>query len=98
MTLHKSKGLEFEIVIHLDLYEWIFPYREFSTDWDNPIYPSYQQDLNLHFVGITRAKKACYLIHSDRRLNNASENKQGAPSNFLYKNGIDGLFRDLNVI
>jgi len=25
MTLHKSKGLEFEVVIHLDLYDWILP-------------------------------------------------------------------------
>ena len=25
MTLHKSKGLEFDIVFHLDLYEYILP-------------------------------------------------------------------------
>ncbi|WP_277424115.1 3'-5' exonuclease, partial [Pseudomonas viridiflava] len=27
MRLHKSKGLEFDIVIHLDLVDWVFPKR-----------------------------------------------------------------------
>ncbi len=99
MTLHKSKGLEFEIVIHLDLYEWIFPYKEIiNNDWDNPIYPSLEQDLNLHYVGITRAKSACYLIYSSRRLNSSNQNKQGNPSHFLHRNGLNGLFNDLNSI
>lgn len=99
MTLHKSKGLEFEIVIHLDLYEWILPYKEIiNNDWDNPIYPSLEQDLNLHYVGITRAKSACYLIYSSRRLNSSNQNKQGNPSHFLHRNGLNGLFNDLNSI
>ncbi len=97
MTLHKSKGLEFEIVIHLDLYEWILPYQKIiDNDWDNPIYPDLEQNLNLHYVGITRAKNACYLIYSNRRLNSNDENKQGRPSLFLQKDGLDGLFNDLN--
>ena len=25
MTLHKSKGLEFDLVFHLNLHEWVFP-------------------------------------------------------------------------
>lgn len=97
MTLHKSKGLEFEIVIHLDLYEWILPYQKIiDNDWDNPIYPDLEQNLNLHYVGVTRAKSACYLIYSNRRLNSNDENKQGRPSLFLQKDGLDGLFNDLN--
>lgn len=97
MTLHKSKGLEFEIVIHLDLYEWILPYQKIiDNDWDNPIYPDLEQNLNLHYVGVTRAKSACYLIFSNRRLNSNDENKQGRPSLFLQKDGLDGLFNDLN--
>lgn len=97
MTLHKSKGLEFEIVIHLDLYEWILPYQKIiDNDWDNPIYPNLEQDLNLHYVGVTRAKSACYLIHSNRRLNSNDENKQGRPSFFLHKDGLNTLYQDLN--
>ncbi len=99
MTLHKSKGLEFEVVIHLDLYEWILPYRNFTGDWnDPPDYPNYRQDLNLHYVGVTRAKNACYLIYSNRRLNSNDENRQGQPSFFLQKEGLDGLFNDLNAL
>ena len=99
MTLHKSKGLEFEVVIHLDLYEWILPYQEIiNNDWDNPIYPNLEQDLNLHYVGITRAKSACYLIYSNKRLNSNNQDKQGRPSYFLQKNGLNGLFNDLNLI
>ena len=99
MTLHKSKGLEFEIVIHLDLYEFILPFQQIiDDDWNNPIYPNLEQDLNLHYVGITRAKSACYLIYSSRRLNSSNQNRQGKPSYFLHKNGLNGLFNDLNLL
>jgi DNA helicase-2/ATP-dependent DNA helicase PcrA len=98
MTLHKSKGLEFEVVIHLDLYEWILPKRNYTGNWDDPPeYPNYRQDLNLHYVGVTRAKSVCYLIYSSRRLNSNNENKSGQPSYFLQKNGLNGLFQNLNV-
>ncbi|EOY6274825.1 UvrD-helicase domain-containing protein, partial [Escherichia coli] len=32
MTLHKSKGLEFKLVFHLDLDEWSFPFREYNSE------------------------------------------------------------------
>jgi len=92
MTLHKSKGLEFEIVFHLDLYDWVFPYREYTGNYDEEVYPSWDQDLNLHYVGITRAKSACILAYSTRRLNYQGLNKRGQPSAFLGLNGLDGLF------
>jgi DNA helicase-2/ATP-dependent DNA helicase PcrA len=91
MTLHKSKGLEFEIVFHLDLYDWVFPYREYTGDFNEEVYPSWDQDLNLHYVGITRAKTACILARSTRRLNYQEQNKQGNNSAFLELNGLDGL-------
>lgn len=92
MTLHKSKGLEFEIVFHLDLYDWVFPYREYTRDYDEEVYPNWDQDLNLHYVGITRAKSACILAYSTQRLNSQGFNKRGQPSAFLGLNGLDGLF------
>ena len=92
MTLHKSKGLEFEIVFHLDLYDWVFPYREYTGNFDDEVYPSWDQDLNLHYVGITRAKSACILAYSTRRLNAQGSNRSGQPSAFLGLNGLDGLF------
>lgn len=97
MTLHKSKGLEFKLVIHLDLYEWVLPKRKYTGNWnDPPEYPELQQNLNLHYVGVTRAKDACYLVYSNRRLNYDGENKQGQPSYFLQKNGLDSLYNNLS--
>lgn len=92
MTLHKSKGLEFEVVVHLDLYDWVFPFREYTGDFNEHSYPSWDQDLNLHYVGITRAKTACILAHSTRRLNTNGENRSGQPSAFLNLRGLNGLY------
>ena len=85
MSIHKSKGLEFDVVLHLDLYEWVFPSKRpgANNDWDNPIYPDYAQELNLHYVAITRARKACFLISSSQRLNKDAQIKSGRPSEFL---------------
>jgi len=93
MTLHKSKGLEFDIVIHLDLYEWVFPSKGpgLNNDFDNPIYGSWRQDLNLHYVGITRARKATILFSSTQRTNNRNEIKRGNPSEFILIQGINEL-------
>ncbi|WP_219272933.1 UvrD-helicase domain-containing protein [Pseudomonas sp. Xaverov 83] len=96
MTLHKSKGLEFEAVIHLDLGEWIFPYRQVGESFSEKVYPSWEQDLNLHFVGITRAKTMCLLVHTAQRLNAKDETKGGEPSAFLQLPGVQGLYKTYN--
>jgi len=92
MTLHKSKGLEFEVVFHLDLYDWVFPYRKYTGDWGDYLYPTWHQELNLHHVGITRARSACILAYSTRRLNSSIQNKTGQPSAFLSIDGLEGLY------
>ncbi|MDV0447528.1 ATP-dependent DNA helicase Rep [Methanosarcinaceae archaeon Ag5] len=60
LTLHKSKGLEYKAVFLLDLYKWIFPREKCSKD-------NYIQDLNLHYVGITRSKEVCYIMQGNKR-------------------------------
>ena len=81
LTLHKAKGLEFDLVFHLDLYKWIMPmYRG-----------DYEQDLNLHYVGITRARKCCVLCTSTQRTNSNNESKEGEQSEFLSINKINNL-------
>lgn len=92
MTIHKSKGLEFEVVIHLDLTEWIFPYRKFVSGSKEKIYPDWDQDLNLHFVAVTRAKSICILAHTSERLNKEKLRKVGEPSPFLSLPGLAGLY------
>lgn len=81
MTLHKSKGLEFDIVFHLDLYEWILPKKEIKDG--KSFFSDPTQDINLHYVGITRAKKCCVLCHSTKRTNYKQEQKNGNSSEFL---------------
>lgn len=60
MTLHKSKGLEFNIVFHMDLYKWIIPFENISDE-------EWAQALNLHYVGITRAIDVCYFMIGTER-------------------------------
>ncbi|PZW37625.1 DNA helicase-2/ATP-dependent DNA helicase PcrA [Mesonia algae] len=93
MTLHKSKGLEFDVVIHLDLYEWILPKKKPgpNNDFNNPIYDNWTQDVNLHYVGITRAKNGCILISSTKRTNYEYKQKQGKDSEFIWDNNIKEL-------
>lgn len=92
MTLHKSKGLEFDVVFHLDLYDWVFPRREFIQGCYDETFSDWDQELNLHFVGITRAKKYCILVSSTRRLNSNDEEKNGNKSQFMTIQGLAGLY------
>ncbi len=95
MTLHKAKGLEFDIVYHLNMNEWELPTKlPKDGDFNNLYYPQYQQDLNLHFVGVTRARKLCALITSTSRHTSNDEAKQSSPSEFLYLNGVDKMRKD----
>lgn len=88
MTLHKSKGLEFKIVFHLGLYKYILPKEGYNDDhiWG---YTEYEQNLNLHYVGVTRAEEACILLTSSKRHNAIGYEKQGINSEFLTLNGLN---------
>ena len=82
MTLHKSKGLEFNIVFHMDLYKWIMP-NEYGDE------TSILQDFNLHYVGITRAKDVCYIMNGSRRYRKRQNDFISAePSPFLNEPGL----------
>lgn len=93
LTLHKSKGLEFDMIFHLDLHEWVLPSKHPgpNNDFDNLKFDNYQQDLNLHYVGITRARKVCILLSSTLRINHKLKVVTGKPSEFLSLNDIGKL-------
>ncbi|MFC6670155.1 UvrD-helicase domain-containing protein [Marinobacterium aestuariivivens] len=93
MTLHKSKGLEFKVVMHFDLEEWSFPHRIPGVNWDDINYPSLDQDTNLHYVGITRAIDCCILIRTTLRRNSQGYYKNSQPSYFLGLKELEGLYR-----
>lgn len=92
MTLHKAKGLEFDMVYHLNMNEFEIPFKQF-VDYQ-AVYPNETQDLDLHYVGVTRAKKTCFLITSTLRHNGKGELKISQPSVFLTRNGVDELRED----
>lgn len=96
MTLHKSKGLEFDIVFHLNMSDWELPYKQIEHgDFNNPQYPNWEQDINLHYVGITRARKACYLVRGTQRTNSQNCLKTAHDSEFLSINKLYSLRKDL---
>lgn len=92
MTLHKSKGLEFDVVFHLNLHEWIIPMLK-PVNGVN-MYIDYYQDLYLHYVGITRAKKTCIMVVSTQRTNKNGKTLKGSPSEFLNLNNVNMLRQD----
>lgn len=90
MTLHKSKGLEFDVVFHLNLDDWVLPAKK-PTGYINK-----EQDLNLHYVGITRARKFCALLSSTQRTRNGLS-ISSVPSEFLYRNGLERQRKNFKV-
>lgn len=92
MTLHKSKGLEFDLVFHVDLYDHVIPTRRYPPGtYGQVIFENEIQCLNLHYVGVTRAVKACVLMTSNYRINGQGAVKNGAPSQFIGRNGASAV-------
>ena len=92
MTLHKAKGLEFDMVYHLNMNEFELPFKQYVNY--QAVYPNEIQDLDLHYVGVTRAKKVCFLITSTQRHNGKGDLKNSQPSVFLTRNGVNELRED----
>lgn len=96
MTLHKSKGLEFDVVFHLNMSDWELPYKQIEHgDFNNSQYPNWEQDLNLHYVGITRARKACYLVRGTQRTNSNDCLRNARDSEFLGIHRLDSLRNEI---
>jgi DNA helicase-2/ATP-dependent DNA helicase PcrA len=62
MTLHSAKGLEFPVVFLVGLEEGVFPHmRSFDTPEE------IEEERRLCYVGMTRARKRLYLLHTEVR-------------------------------
>ncbi|HEV2150320.1 MAG TPA: ATP-dependent helicase [Longimicrobiaceae bacterium] len=81
MTIFKAKGLEFDIVFHLDLYEHVLPKYKRESE---------PEEANLHYVALTRAKSACILCSSTVR-HNSYKALRGSVSPFLHREGLNEL-------
>ena len=63
MTVHASKGLEFDGVFIGGLEEGLFPHENSASDRDG-----LEEERRLMYVAITRARKRLYLSHSQTRM------------------------------
>lgn len=79
MTLHSSKGLEFDTVFLAAFEDGIFPgYRAMQSD----ILTAMEEERRLCYVGITRAKKKLYITLSKSRMQ-FGQTQYNEPSRFL---------------
>ncbi len=63
MTVHASKGLEFDAVFITGMEEGLFPHENAMSDRDG-----LEEERRLMYVAITRARKRLYLSHSQTRM------------------------------
>lgn len=63
MTVHASKGLEFDSVFITGLEEGLFPHENSASDRDG-----LEEERRLMYVAITRARKRLYLSHAQTRM------------------------------
>jgi superfamily I DNA/RNA helicase len=61
MTLHASKGLEFECIFIPGCENGLLPYNLYKTEVNE------EEEKRLLYVGMTRAKKLLYLTHAKSR-------------------------------
>lgn len=84
LTYHKAKGLEFDVVFCLESYKYIMPPYD-------PTKVQVEESLAIHYVGVTRARKACYLMLGTQRHNTSGECRRAEPSTFLEFDGLSKL-------
>ena len=77
MTLHSSKGLEFDFVFMIGMEEGIMPHSRSFTDQNE-----LEEERRLCYVGITRAREKLVMTFAKRRLTREGYSDQ-IPSRFL---------------
>ena len=83
MSLHASKGLEYDNIYLTGMNEGLFPsYQSISSDDSEA---EIEEERRLCYVGITRAKKNLYLSSARRRMYNGSYN------NYLISRFVDEI-------
>ena len=79
MTVHASKGLEFDAVFVVGLEQDLFPHKPMDKNGKKDD----EEERRLFYVAVTRAKKKLYLCHASVRTIYGSR-EFAAPSEFLF--------------
>ncbi len=78
ITLHQAKGLEFPVVFMVGMEEGLLPHRRSMEEGGDEL----EEERRLCYVGMTRAKKRLFLLHTARRSIFGSSS-ESVPSRFL---------------
>ena len=65
-TAHSAKGLEFDIVILIDLFEGVFPSVSVISSLNEKDSDEMEEEARLFYVGVTRAKEKLYLLSAEK--------------------------------
>lgn len=84
LTIHMSKGLEFQVVFIVGMVEGTFPDYRVKTSAQE------KEELNNMFVALTRAKRECYLTYPLIKDMPWGSSKRQIKSRYLNK--IEGIF------
>ena len=79
MTMHASKGLEFDIVYIAGMEDDVIPSKRSLEENPDNIY----EERRLFYVAITRARRELVINYSRKRINTMGEVKTALPSRFL---------------
>lgn len=81
-TIHSAKGLEFDVVFIVGMFEESFPHK-------NNMHPDLiEEERRLAYVAITRAKKQLYLSYPEKQYKN-KEHTEVVPSRFIQEMGLE---------
>ena len=85
VTLHSSKGLEFDVVIMMGLEQGRIPDYRISEEDDK-----FMEERRKFYVGLTRAKREVHLVYSGWYENNWGRRFNNGPSQFVIELGGEG--------
>ncbi len=86
MTIHSSKGLEFDYVFLVGMEEGLFPSISFDSPEDE-----IEEERRLCYVAITRAKKELFISYASTRKIWGRDDNFRKPSRFLHEMKQDNL-------
>ena len=94
MTVHASKGLEFDIVFIAGLEDGLFPHQKANDRNTSP--EEIEEERRLFYVALTRARKKVFLSHAEtrtlfgrRQINFPSEFSFDIPESLVEKEVVD---------
>lgn len=65
-TAHSAKGLEFDVVIVIDLFEGVFPSVSAISSFESNYEEEMEEEARLFYVCVTRAKEKLFLLSAEK--------------------------------